>query len=89
MVEIRSVLTRYGASNPRLFGLVAQGTAGPHRDIDILLDLSETGVGSRLSRLAGIRLELEAALEMPVDVTYDGLLRQSGSNSARGQVIAL
>ncbi|MDM3929840.1 nucleotidyltransferase domain-containing protein [Mycobacterium intracellulare subsp. chimaera] len=83
------MLARYGASNPRLFGSVAQGTAGPDSDIDILLDLSETGPGSRLSRLSGIRLELEQLLHMPVDVAYDGLLRRGVSESARGQVIAL
>lgn len=87
--EIGDVLARYGASNPRLFGSVAQGTAGPDSDVDILLDLSEAGPGSRLSRLAGIRLELERLLEMPVDVAYEGLLKHGVSESARRQVIAL
>lgn len=71
--EIVDVLARHGASNPRLFGSVAQGTAGPGSDVDILLDLSGAGSGSRLSRLSGIRLELEQLLQMPVDVAYEGL----------------
>jgi uncharacterized protein len=54
--EIGDVLARYGASNPRLFGSVAQGTAGPDSDIDILLDASAAWAGSLLSRLSGIRL---------------------------------
>lgn len=86
---IRAVLARYGASNPRLFGSVVQGTAGPDSDVDILLDLSAHGSGSRLSRLAGIRLELEQLLEMPVDVVCEELLEEGVSESARSQAIAL
>ena len=87
--EIGDVLARYGASNPRLFGSVAQGTAGPDSDIDILLDLSDAGPGSRLSRLSGIRLELQQLLEMPVDVAYDSLLKHGVSEAARRQAVAL
>ncbi len=87
--EIVDVLAKYGASNPRLFGSVAQGTAGPDSDVDILLDLSEAGCGSRLSRLSGIRLELEQLLQMSVDVVYDGLLKRGVSESAHKQLIAL
>jgi uncharacterized protein len=86
--EHREALARYGASNPRLFGSVATGTAG-HSDVDILLDVSETGSGSRLSRLSGIQLELEELLQVSVDVAYDGLLKRGVSESAGGQVIAL
>jgi predicted nucleotidyltransferase len=87
--EISDVLARYGASNPRLFGSVAQGTAGPDSDVDILLDLSGAGAGSRLSRLSGVRLELEKLLRMPVDVTYESLLKHNVSETARRQAIAL
>ena len=37
--EISDVLARYGASNPRLFGSIAKGNAGPDSDVDLLLDL--------------------------------------------------
>ena len=57
--------------------------------VDILLDLSGAGSGSRLSRLSGIRLELEQLLQMPVDVAYEGLLKHPVSESARRQTIAL
>lgn len=87
--EIGDVLARYGASNPRLFGSIAQGNAGPDSDIDLLLDLAPEGSGSRLSRLSGIRLELEKLLEMPVDVVCEDLLKAGVSESARSQAIAL
>jgi predicted nucleotidyltransferase len=86
---IRDVLARYGASNPRLFGSIAQGTAGPDSDIDLLLDLTAEGSGSRLSRLSGIRLELEELLKIPVDVVCEELLKDRVSESARSQAIAL
>jgi len=87
--EIGDVLARYGASNPRLFGSIARGNAGPDSDIDLLLDLAPEGSGSRLSRLAGIRLELEQLLNMPVDVACEDLLKDGVSESARSQAIAL
>jgi predicted nucleotidyltransferase len=87
--EIRAVLAKYGASNPRLFGSVAQGAAGPDSDIDLLLDLTAEGSGSRLSRLSGIRLELEELLEISVDVVCEELLKDRVSESARRQAIAL
>lgn len=86
---IGDVLARYGASNPRLFGSVARGTAGPDSDVDLLLDLAAGGSGSRLSRLSGIRLELEELLMMPVDVACEELLKNGVSESARKQAIAL
>jgi len=87
--EISDVLASYGASNPRLFGSIAQGNAGPDSDVDLLLDLAPEGSGSRLSRLSGIRLELEKLLKMPVDVACEDLLKDGVSESARSQAIAL
>ena len=86
---IREVLAKYGASNPRLFGSIAQGTAGPDSDVDLLLDLTAEGPGSRLSRLSGIRLELEELLNIPVDVACEELLKDRVSESARSQAITL
>lgn len=87
--EIDEVLAKYGASNPRLFGSVAQGAAGPDSDIDILVDLCQARPGSRLSRLSGIRLELEELLQRPVDVADDGLLKSGVAESARTHAVAL
>lgn len=83
------MLAKYGASNPRLFGSVARGTAGPDSDIDLLLDLTAEGSGSRLLRLSGIRLELEELLEISVDVVSEELLKDRVSESAHRQAIAL
>ncbi|MGH3968675.1 MAG: nucleotidyltransferase family protein [Mycobacterium sp.] len=88
-VQIAGVLAKYGASNPQLFGSVAQGTAGPNSDIDILLDLPENGHGSRLARLAGIRIELEELLHLPVDVAFEELLKDGVSAALRQYAIAL
>ena len=87
--EISDVLASYGASNPRLFGSIAQGNAGPDSDVDLLLDLAPEGSGRRLSRLSGIPLELEKLLKMPVDVACEDLLKDGVSESARSQAIAL
>ena len=83
------MLARYGASNPRLFGSIAHGNAGADSDIDLLLDLAPEGSDSRLSRLSGIRLELEKLLKMPVDVACEDLLKDGVSESARRRAIAL
>ncbi|MDQ1308433.1 MAG: uncharacterized protein QG671_4267 [Actinomycetota bacterium] len=83
------MLAKYGASNPRLFGSIAQGTAGPDSDIDLLLELDAEGSGSRLLRLSGIRLKLEELLQMPVDVACEELLKDGMSRLARDQAIAL
>jgi len=37
---ITRVATRHGASNVRVFGSVARGTAGPASDVDLLVDLA-------------------------------------------------
>ncbi|MBZ4632886.1 nucleotidyltransferase [Mycobacterium avium subsp. hominissuis] len=79
---IAGVLAKYGASNPRVFGSVAHGTAGPESDIDILVDLAENGQGSRLARLSGIRIELEELLHLPVDVVSAELLKDEISSAA-------
>ena len=86
---IGHVLARYGASNPRLFGSLAQGDARPDSDVDLLLDLAAEGSGSRLSLVSGIRLDLEEFLMMPVDVACEDLLKGGVSESARRQANAL
>ena len=37
--EVSKLFDEYGATEPRLFGSVARGEAGPHSDIDILVTL--------------------------------------------------
>jgi predicted nucleotidyltransferase len=87
-VEVLSVLQRYGASNPRLFGSVARGDAGPTSDIDILVDL-EPQAGNLLMRIAGMSEELSVMLGVQVDVVCDDLLRARVSATAHAEAIAL
>lgn len=83
-----SVLHRYRASNPRLFGSVARGDAGPDSDIDILVDLDPAG-GNSLMRVAGMSEELSQLLDVRVDVVSEELLRDRISATARAEAIAL
>jgi hypothetical protein len=86
--EVLSVLRRYGAANPRLFGSVARGDAGPASDIDILVDL-EAGGGNPLMRIAGMSEELSVLLGVRVDVVCDELLRDRVSATAHAEAVAL
>lgn len=87
-LDVRSVLRKYHASNPRLFGSVARGDAGPESDIDILVDL-DAGGGNALMRIAGMSEELTQLLGVRVDVVCDELLRARVSANAHAEAIAL
>lgn len=56
---------KWGASNVRVFGSVATGTAGPDSDVDFLVDF-EPDRG--LMAQAGLALELEEILGCKVDL---------------------
>ena len=66
--EILSAAARHGASNVRVYGSVARGTAGPGSDIDMLVDVEE---GTSLLDLAALHLELEGLLGFPVELGTD------------------
>ncbi len=83
-----SVLSRYGVSNPRLFGSVARGDAGAESDVDVLVDLDPTA-GNPLLRVAGIGEELSRALGVRVDVVTASLLREPVSESVHRDMVAL
>jgi predicted nucleotidyltransferase len=69
--EILRLLDEAGARDPRLFGSVARGTAGPDSDLDLVVDLPAPYDGMRYLRLL---LALEDLLGCRVDlVTTDGL----------------
>lgn len=86
--EVHAVLGRYRASNPRLFGSVARGNAGPDSDIDILVDLDPND-GNPLMRVAGMGEELSELLGVRVDVVCDELLRGRVSETAHAEAVAL
>ncbi len=84
-----NALTRYGATNPRLFGSVARGDAAEGSDIDLLVDLDPAADGNPLLRVAGIAEELSTLLGMHVDVVTDVLLRDQVATSAHADAVTM
>ena len=69
--QILALATKYGASNVRVFGSVANGTADENSDIDFLVDLEK---GRSLFDLGGLLMDLQQLLNRKVDVvTENGL----------------
>ncbi|MGB7818747.1 MAG: nucleotidyltransferase family protein [Ornithinibacter sp.] len=85
---LEEILSRYGATNARLFGSVARGDAGPESDIDLLVDLTPGG-GNELLRVSGIAEELTELLGTRVDVVATSLLRGEVSSSALADAVAV
>jgi len=70
--QILALANKYGASEVRVFGSVAKGTADEHSDIDFLVDLAP---GRSLMDLGGLLYELQHLLGRPVDVITPAGLR--------------
>ena len=69
--QILMLATKYGASNVRVFGSVANGTADENSDIDFLVDMEK---GRSLFDLGGLLMDLQQLLNRKVDVvTENGL----------------
>ena len=83
-----TILERYQAANPRVFGSVARGDATSDSDIDLLVDLMPGG-GNELLRVAGIAEELSGLLGTRVDVVAASLLRGEVSASALADSLAV
>jgi predicted nucleotidyltransferase len=64
-----SVAAAHGASNIRVFGSVARGTAGPDSDIDLLVDFEP---GRTLVDHVRLWRDLESLLGRTVDVVSAG-----------------
>ena len=71
--EILRIAARHGATNVRVFGSVARGTAGPESDLDLLID-----VGPKTSPWfpGGLIADLEDLLGCPVDVATESSLHR-------------
>ena len=78
---LEEILTRYAATNPRLFGSVARGDATATSDVDRLVRLLPAG-GNELLRVAGIAEELSQLLDHHVDLVTPTLLRTEVSATA-------
>jgi len=63
--ELRWIVRRHGARNPRLFGSGAHGEDGPISDVDLMVDL---GPGSGIFALMRIQDEMEQILGVHVEV---------------------
>jgi len=69
---ILEICARHGASNPRVFGSTASGSARPDSDIDLIVDLEP---GRTLFDVAGLHDELVELLGREVDILTRGSLR--------------
>ena len=69
--QILALAAKHGASNIRVFGSVANGTADQDSDIDFLVDLEQD---RSLFDLGGLLMDLQQLLNRNVDVvTENGL----------------
>jgi len=69
--ELRQLVSRYGLSLPRVFGSAANGTDTDESDLDLLV---EPGKFTTLLTIAGLKLDAEQLLGVPVSVlTPNGL----------------
>ena len=66
--RILAIAARHGAKRLRLFGSVARGEAGPHSDVDFLVDLEP---GRSLLDLGGLLMDLQDLLGRKVDVVTE------------------
>ena len=71
--RVTPVARKYSLAAVYLFGSYARGDATPDSDVDLLVDLSGTGIDS-LFKLGGLYADLEAALETTIDlITTDSM----------------
>jgi predicted nucleotidyltransferase len=70
--EVRAAAARRGASNLRIFGSLARGDDGVDSDIDFLVDFEAS---RSLVDVAGLILDLQEILGVPVDVVEASTLR--------------
>lgn len=86
---LQVLLDRYAATNPKLFGSVARGTASPGSDIDILVDMDPAD-GNLLMRASGLLEETQFLFGRDdIDVFPVQLLKRPVSASALEDAVAL
>lgn len=87
--EFQTLLTKYGATNPRLFGSVARGTAHAGSDIDVLVEMNPAD-GNLLMRASGLMEEARALFGRDdIDVFPVQLLKPPVSQSALEDAVSL
>lgn len=63
--KIAPIARRHGVRSVSLFGSYSRGTAGPSSDVDLKIEKGEL---RSLFQLSGFRLDVEDALDLPVDL---------------------
>ena len=83
--ELLAAAARRGASNLRVFGSVARGDDLAGSDVDFLVDFEAS---RSLVDVAGLILDLQAILGVPVDVVEASTLRP-GDGDILAEAVAL
>jgi uncharacterized protein len=83
--ELLAAAARRGASNLRVFGSVARGDDLAGSDVDFLVDFEAS---RSLVDVAGLILDLQAILGVPVDVVEASTLRP-GDEDILAEAVAL
>lgn len=87
--EFQVLLDRYGATNPKLFGSVARGTAHAGSDLDILVEMDPAD-GNLLMRASGLMEETRALFGRDdIDVFPEQLLKRPMAESALDEAVPL
>ncbi|MHC4228161.1 MAG: nucleotidyltransferase family protein [Planctomycetota bacterium] len=84
--QILALSAKHGASNIRVFGSVANGTAGEGSDIDFLVDMEK---GRSLLDLGGLLMDLQRLLDRRVDVVTEKGLRKRIRQTVLRQAVKL
>ncbi|MFC5336897.1 nucleotidyltransferase family protein [Leucobacter denitrificans] len=87
--ELQVLLAKYAATNPKLFGSIARGTAHEGSDIDILVEMDPAD-GNLLMRASGLMEETRLLFGRDdIDIFPVQLLKRSISSSALADAVAL
>jgi predicted nucleotidyltransferase len=83
---ILALAAKHGASNVRVFGSVAEGSADENSDVDFLVDMEP---GRSLFDLGGLLMDLQDLLGRKVDVVTEAGLRERIRQSVYNQAVSL